>query len=364
MVNLECCLGGQEPLPKDGPNLKGDPASPAALKKAGFDFAVLANNHIADFQAAGVRETLEACRAAGLAASGAGMNLEEAFRPWLGEYGGVRVGVLSVCDREDGEASLFDAGTACIFDVMVHERLRALRAKCDLLILVVHGGREYVPVPPVYWRDKVLALAACGADMVIGHHPHVPQGMTLLKRDRGPDVPVFFSIGNFVFRPAALNPGLIPPFTDMGFAVRADFIGASLQKVDLLPYRILGSKGPRAVANEELEDLARFYTALSEPLVDAKQVSDWFDAVCDHFWEREVRERVGELTRKFYEGDREAMCHAINHHQSYAHHTLITRAMQRILLGQAGQTPPDIREKLQGWFQGQWPMRKSPVISG
>lgn len=355
IVNLECCLGGNKPLPKDGPNLKGDPGSPRALKSAGFDLAVLANNHLSDYLEEGVRATLDACAEAGLASCGAGMDLAGAFRPHISECAGVRIGVFAACDREDGEATLFGAGTACLFDDMLHERIRALREQCDILVLVVHGGREYVPVPPPYWRNRVLAAASCGADLVVGHHPHVPQGATLLRRPDGAEVPVFFSTGNFVFRPAAASPGLIPPHTDLGFAIHAGFVGKRLRQARMIPYRIEGEAGPRALPASEMPVWADFYQTLSDPLADAGLVEAWFDAVSDHFWAHGTRERLEGLTAKLCKGDVEAMTHGLGHHLSCAHHTLLTRAMQRVLMGTSGSAPGEIVQNLGAWFQGVWP---------
>jgi poly-gamma-glutamate synthesis protein (capsule biosynthesis protein) len=220
VANFECSLSGKDPTAKEGPHLKGAVASARALKAAGFDIACLGNNHSADFGDDGLRESLALFREGGLPVTGAGLNVDDAFRPVILARQGVRVGLLSVADPEDQVASPHGGGIASAMDLHVLDHMRALKAECDVTVLFVHGGREYVPVPSLYWYDQVLELAEAGADVVIGHHPHVPQGGTVLKASDGRTVPILFSTGNFVFRPALPKANEIPPHTGDGYMVR------------------------------------------------------------------------------------------------------------------------------------------------
>jgi poly-gamma-glutamate synthesis protein (capsule biosynthesis protein) len=352
VVNLESATGGDKAILKDGPNLQGPPESAAALKRAGFHLATLANNHVYDYGETGLLETLAHCGEAGLEVCGAGRNLKEAMRPWVWERNGQRIGILNLCDLEEGAADWDKPGTASIHHPHMRDFVREARASVDALVLVVHGGREYVPVPPPYWRDAVLA-AGGEADLVVGHHPHVPQGMTLLVREGGVRVPVIFSTGNFLFRPAAPVPGWIPPRTGDGYVVEAGFADGALTRLELVPYRIEGEAGPRL--SGDLASFQAMLEGLSAPLTDAGDVEAWFNAVADHFWEQEVRERLRGLTEKACSGDREAMRHAVSHHHSPAHTTLIHRAMEREMNGLAGTAPACIQEQIAGWFSGFWP---------
>jgi poly-gamma-glutamate synthesis protein (capsule biosynthesis protein) len=355
VVNLECALGGQTPLPKDGPNLKGDPASGAALAAAGFHVAAIGNNHVFDYGATGLRATLDACRSAGLATVGAGEHLEQATRPLLVERGGVRIGILSFADREEGDAEPDRPGVAPATDVHVLDRVRRLRQEADVSIVLVHGGREYVPVPPTYWYDRVLAIAGAGADLVVGHHPHVPQGAVLLDSPDGRRVPVLFSTGNFVFRPAAPAADEIPPRTRDGYLVRARFDGTRMAGLTLVPYVVDEQLGPRPVAPDDRRHFVKLLESLSKPLSSRPAVRDWFDAVVDHQWAHGYRQRVEVLTRKMCEGDAEALRHARSHHRSAAHLTIIDRAIERQLHGLVGTAPGETIEQLRGWYEGTWP---------
>lgn len=353
LVNLECALGGTVPIPKDGPNLQGGPAATRALREAGFHAACLANNHVLDFGSQGLDATLDACRRAGLETVGAGRDLEQAFAPLVRDVGGLRVGVFNICDREEGDAAWNRAGVAPAFDLHLLDRLRSLRARCDFLCAIVHGGKEYTPVPPPYWFERVIALAGAGADLVVGHHPHIPQGVVLAERPGGAPVPVVFSTGNFVFRPAAPDGATIPPHTADGYLVRARIRPGRVAALDLVPFRIAGAEGPRPLAGSgETARFAALLEKLSAPLASRASVEAWFTAFARHLWQHGYRARVAGLTAKVCEGDAAAARHARSHHQSPAHATLISEVMRDQL--EPAQLDPVIARNLEAWFRHGW----------
>lgn len=355
IVNLECALAGETPIWKDGPNLKGTEESASALRQSGFHVATLGNNHAFDYGAEGLAGTLELCRSAGLKTVGAGMDLEDAARPLIVHRGGVRVGILSFADREEDDAEPDRAGIAPVMDIHVLDRVRRLRSEADVTVVVIHGGREYIPVPSLYWYDRVFAIADAGADVVVGHHPHVPQGLTLLNCADGRTVPVVFSTGNFLFRPAAPRENEIPARTRDGYMVSARFAGSQLTNLTLLPYLIDAAAGLSKLPTEPLRRFVTLLDAMSEPLTSRPAVKDWFDAVVDHQWEHGYRERLEVLTRKMCAGDVEGYRHARSHHRSPAHMSIIDRAIERRLHGLTGSAPPEIVRRLKGWYAGTWP---------
>ncbi|MGC9454995.1 MAG: CapA family protein [Phycisphaerae bacterium] len=355
VVNLECALAGDAPILKDGVNLRGTAESAKALRSAGFHIATLGNNHAFDYGPEGLAGTLKLCESAGLGTIGAGMDLEAAARPLIVQCGEVTVGLLSFADREEGDAEPDSPGVAPALDIHVLDRVRRLSRQADVTVVIVHGGREYIPVPPPYWYDRVLAIAEAGADVVIGHHPHVPQGLTLLNCANGRTVPVVFSTGNFVFRPAQPVENEIPPRTRDGYMVSARFSGSQLTGLALVPYLIDATAGLSKLPPEPLRRFVTMLEAINEPLASRSAVKDWFDAVADHQWEHGYRERLEVLTRRMCSGDLEAMRHARSHHRSPAHTSIIDRAIERRLYGLTGSAPPEIVNRLKGWYAGTWP---------
>lgn len=357
IVNLECTLADGPAVTKEGPNLRGTPASAQALRAAGFHVASLGNNHTMDYGLAALTQTQDLCRAAGLATVGAGRDRAEALAPHVVERNGVRIGVLAVADPEDGVADAGQGGVASAFDPGVLPTVGAMRDTCDVSVVLVHGGREYVPVPSLYWYDQVCAIARAGADLVIGHHPHVPQGGLTVPRAGGGRVPILFSTGNFIFRPALPDGIQIAPYTAAGYIVEADCVRGGVTALRLRPYGMDGGNGVRALTTNDARRAAQFLNALSEPLAERERVAAWFDAVVAFQWSRHYRERFIRFNRLAWEGDVEGLRFARSHHRSNAHRTLIDHALARAQAGCGDAADPRILRKLEAWYAGDWPAR-------
>ncbi|MFI5236299.1 MAG: CapA family protein, partial [Gemmatimonadales bacterium] len=181
------------------------------LVDAGFDAVSTANNHAWDFKRRGLLESLDHLDAAGISHSGTGPTLEDAYRPAILDRAGWRVAIFSVTDIINLKG-LTLAGTAaacCIAwadTTVLGPRMRAARDSlgADLILVMLHGGNEYRERPPEGLRQLMRGIIAAGADAIIGHHPHVPQGYEWYEGR-----PILYSLGNFVFRQPF-------PWTDRG----------------------------------------------------------------------------------------------------------------------------------------------------
>jgi poly-gamma-glutamate synthesis protein (capsule biosynthesis protein) len=172
------------------------PDATRALVDAGVRVVSLANNHVLDFGTAGLADTIVALDEAGIAHCGAGATRSEARRPAIVDVNGLRVGFLSFMQRYDIYVA---EGVYAARDRPGPLRLRVDRArvdlarlsgKVDLTVALAHWGRNYRRLNP---RQRRLAgeLCAAGAGLVIGHHPHVPQRVSVRR-----GVPVCYSLGN------------------------------------------------------------------------------------------------------------------------------------------------------------------------
>lgn len=173
------------------------------LRDAGFDVIGTANNHAWDFGRAGVLESTRHLDTAGFAHTGTGSNLDAAYRPVVVRRNGWTVAFFSltyIFNYEDLTVRGHQAECCVAWadSVVMREKIRAVRdsAGADLVILFIHAGMEYrlVPEPNVVQMFRALVRYS-GADAIIGHHPHVPQGMETLDGK-----PIVYSLGNFVFR--------------------------------------------------------------------------------------------------------------------------------------------------------------------
>ena len=174
------------------------PPAPAsrALHNAGFNVVSLANNHTLDFGAEGLAQTMEALDAAGIAHAGAGANLSEARRPVLIEAAGKRIAILaySVTLPEHFYAEADKAGTAFAHEAHVRADVTAARRQADIVLVSFHWGQEGKTVLRDYQTQLGHAAIDAGAAAVVGHHPHILQGI-----ERYRDGVILYSLGNFTF---------------------------------------------------------------------------------------------------------------------------------------------------------------------
>ena len=161
----------------------------------------LANNHIMDHGEQGLAETIAALDARGLVYAGAGSNLEEASQPALIDVGGVRVAVLCCADPRFRAATADSAGTCPVTVELVETAVSELRDMADMVILSVHMGIEFLPVP----SERQLALAEvcarAGVSVLHFHHTHTISGVQKIG-----ECTVLYGTGNFIF-PYVLSGG-------------------------------------------------------------------------------------------------------------------------------------------------------------
>jgi len=224
IANVEAPMpGDRSSSAKVGPVLQSASDAPTALREAGFDAVTLANNHTMDQGDVGLTRTMEAYRATGLSSFGAGEDLDSALEPLRIDYNDTSIAVFGLCEREFGVARSNEPGTAWISHPLARRRVSKAAASTDVVIVITHGGIEYVPFPPAQRQRQLREFVDLGADLVIGHHPHVPQGWEIYRNS-----PIFYSLGNF------LTDIQQPSTTEWGVALECTFGGASLETVELI----------------------------------------------------------------------------------------------------------------------------------
>jgi poly-gamma-glutamate synthesis protein (capsule biosynthesis protein) len=173
IANLECPLvDTPTPISKTGPIFGVDSASINGIRAAGIDVLCLANNHIFDHGPQGLANTLAVCGRAGVATVGAGENLAAARRILVNNVDDVRVGVLAMAEHEFSIATASTPG-ANPLDLMDYVRnVAASRDAFDYLIVLLHGGAEFLTAPSPRLKDTCHFLIEMGANAVVVQHPH------------------------------------------------------------------------------------------------------------------------------------------------------------------------------------------------
>jgi len=165
------------------------------LKELQIDGVTLGNNHTMDFGEPGLQDTLSLLEEYKIPSSGAGLNETEAMVPLLYKSVDREFRIFSFSDT--GETRLFANGKtpgAAYFRVGVAERLIRKSKPNQTNILAVHWGVEYSPEPTDIQRKAAKYLIGAGYQAIIGHHPHIPQGIEVF-----PKGVVVYSLGNFFF---------------------------------------------------------------------------------------------------------------------------------------------------------------------
>jgi poly-gamma-glutamate synthesis protein (capsule biosynthesis protein) len=229
LVNLEAPLTsrGQEFTDKKY-RFRVKPSAVAALKKAGITTVTLANNHSMDYGVVGLQDTLQQLDKAGIGHVGAGENLAAARKAIFCDIRGTRVALLgySLTLPLEFWAGEKRAGTAPLMEKMVKNDIVTARKQAAIVIVTVHWGEEGKTQLREYQPRLARMMIDAGADAVIGHHPHILQGVEIYKRGI-----VFYSLGNFAFAHKSR-------IADRTLLVRLRFDGDK-RTAELLPVNIL-----------------------------------------------------------------------------------------------------------------------------
>ena len=190
VANMEFCLGGP---PYTGyPSFSAPEALAEEAAEAGIDLFLCANNHICDKGRRGLVSSLEKYGKIGVPVTGVYRDSldEQKHNPYIAELGGVRVAFINFTYGTNG----IRVPEPFIVNMMDKEKVReafvrAREMEADIIIALPHWGQEYTTVPDSRQREWAEFLLKCGADAVIGSHPHVIQPV---------EFPVAYSMGNFI----------------------------------------------------------------------------------------------------------------------------------------------------------------------
>lgn len=257
ITNLEAPLAGDLPQIKSGAVFKGSSNHINGLTAVPFELVTLANNHIFDYGAEGFQATRQLLSRNSIKSVGAGSNRNEAAEPLIINIKGIDIAIVNFSEGEDLTSAGEHPGVSGweIDEVVV--RVKKLRHQVDIIIVIAHAGIEYIPFPPPYVVEAFDRIAGAGASLIIGHHPHVPQGMNIQK-----NVPICYSLGNFAFYQET---GLY--YRKIGYMVKAGIGKNGISQLKIIPYSI-SDAGLSLLNHEEQQEFFTLFKQLSLPLGD------------------------------------------------------------------------------------------------
>jgi len=195
VVNVEGCVGNikasaSKPLVHSNP-----PECLGFLKKINGNIWALANNHVTDCGREGVESTLRIAEENGIQTVGLGLNMAQAEKPIIIENDGADIGIIAVTQEETEQATEDTEG--CVLwdnNEKIARMIAQVKEKCRWCVVIVHSGPEFCQLMPPSVRNQYKKYLQFGADIVIGHHPHVVENY-----EKFGDKIIFYSLGNFIF---------------------------------------------------------------------------------------------------------------------------------------------------------------------
>ena len=194
-----------------------NPEATCVLETIKSDVWNISNNHIMDAGLEGLVSTRKIAAEMGCQTIGAGVNEVEASEPvYFEEAGGI--GMFGVAYMKECIPAGKDEPGVFRWDDLdyISERIKEVKKAHRWCVIVAHGGEEFADLPNPYTRDRYLKYLELGADLVVAHHPHVPENYETFADGKA----IFYSLGNFIFDTDYQR---AHPYTDIGVLLKVHF---------------------------------------------------------------------------------------------------------------------------------------------
>jgi len=287
---------GSVPLPGRRVSLRTDPRLFSVFSASGFNIVSLANNHMMDFGEKALRDTLGLLKKARIQIAGAGTEWSEIRKPGVINRKGLRIGLLAYCSilgpgtasashqpcgvvplriltfyHPDFQRTAEHPGTPPkVFTQAVKDDLdgmrndiKTVRSKVDVLLVSAHWGLVGKHEVLDYQREVGREAVNCGADLVLGHHGHVVQGIEVFKGKL-----ICYGLGNFIFGHSN------PNFGDIGLVVASKISKGGFENIRLIPIAFNSYGEPVPLAAHARDQAYELIIGLSKTLGTNLVVTD------------------------------------------------------------------------------------------
>lgn len=195
MFNLEVPLTDQKnQILKKGPNLIAPTTTIKGIKNLNPSLITLANNHILDHGAEGLKSTQSLLKRYNIPFVGAGKNLLEASKPYILEKNGVSIGVYACAEHEFSIATNYSPGANPFDPLESLDHIAKLKSETDFVIVLYHGGKEHYRYPSPHLQKTCRKIVEKGADLVVCQHSHCIGSYEIYK-----DSTIVYGQGNYIF---------------------------------------------------------------------------------------------------------------------------------------------------------------------
>jgi poly-gamma-glutamate synthesis protein (capsule biosynthesis protein) len=203
-----------------------DPRAVTGLVNAGFDVLSLANNHIWDYGPEAFVDTLQILTDNNISYVGVGNTYAEAHMPVIKEVNGMKIAYLAYTSLVPGFLNRKDSAPAVASPDIegVTRDIIAAKELADIVVVSYHWGEEYATIHNADQELRAKAAIDAGADLIIGHHPHVVQEVVPYGKGY-----IAYSLGNFIFDQN------FSPDTSWGLTLRVKIKNKQIESVEKFP---------------------------------------------------------------------------------------------------------------------------------
>lgn len=195
ITNLESpFLNAGVGIDKTGPHLKADEITVNGLSYVGFNLVTLANNHIMDYGSDGLFNSIKILSENNIDHVGAGANYKEARKIQYLDSENGKIAILNFAENEFSNTFTDTPGANPHHLINNYYDIQAAKKVAKFVIVIYHGGNEMHSLPTPRIKETFRFFADAGASVVVGHHTHCFSGYEVYN-----EVPIFYSLGNFVF---------------------------------------------------------------------------------------------------------------------------------------------------------------------
>lgn len=207
------------------------------LKQIGFNALTLGNNHILDWGLEGINTTKSILKKNNIKSFGVGFEEKDSRLPLILESDRIKFGFLNYCKKGNFSSYNNNPGAALLDEKKIIEDIDKLKNKVNHIILILHWGVEFSEYP--FPDDVTIAhkLIDNGVSCIIGHHPHVVQGLEIYDRK-----PIFYSLGSFIYNPFYERIFVKNKLEErlISIAVKLKFSFNSVLSWEIIPYKNSG----------------------------------------------------------------------------------------------------------------------------
>ncbi len=265
--NLECPIslrGTRSPLSQS--NFRANTVAVEGLARAGFKVLSLANNHIYDYGGVAVEDTIKHLKEKDIYTIGMGRSFEEARTPVIISMANIKLAFLAYTSAYNATDPKHEYMAPPINLRWIEDDIHKAKSKANVCIVSLHFGYENVGYPSPECRQQARQIIEYGADLVLGHHPHVIQGLEFYKGGV-----IAYSLGNFVFD--NLN-----KWKRESFILRPIFDINGIQKIELLPIWINNEYQPQVASEEIAANIIYKIKQLSQYIQDGSSDKKFWEA--------------------------------------------------------------------------------------